>query len=73
MNTKHNAKNEKFISFILACDNNSTYQSLTQKIFMGCFHSVAYGGHSYLVCAVCGVTISRHIHVCKPTFSRNLL
>ena len=29
----------------------------TQKIFMGGFHSVAYGGHLYLVCAVCDVTI----------------
>jgi len=24
----------------------------TQKIFMGAFHSVAHGGHLYLVCAV---------------------
>jgi len=28
----------------------------TQKIFME-FHSVAYGSHLYLVCAVCDVTI----------------
>jgi len=33
------------------------------------FHSVADGGHLYLVCAVCDVTISRHIHV----FKRSLL
>jgi len=33
------------------------------------------GGHFnlYLVCAVCDVTLWRHIHVSKPTFSRNLL
>jgi len=29
----------------------------TQKFFMGGVHSVAYGGHLYLVCAVCDVTI----------------
>jgi len=38
-------------------------QWCTQKIFMGGFHSVAYGGHLYLVCAVCDVTIWRHSHV----------
>jgi len=33
-------------------------QSRTQKILMGGgFHSVAYGGHLYLVCALCDVTI----------------
>jgi len=31
-------------------------------------HSVGYGGHLYLVCAVCDVTIWRHSHVSKPTF-----
>ena len=45
----------------------------TQKVFMRGVHSVAYGGHLYLVCAVCNVTIWRHIHVSKPTFWRNLL
>ena len=44
----------------------------TQKIFMGGFHSVAYGGHLYWVCAVCYVTIWRHIHVSKPTLCRSL-
>jgi len=34
---------------------------LTEKIFMGGFYSLAYGGHLYLVCAVCGVTIWRDI------------
>jgi len=29
----------------------------TQKIFMGAFHIVAYGGHLYLVSAVCDGTI----------------
>ena len=33
-------------------------------------HSVAYGGYLYLLCAVCDVTIWRHIHVSKPTFWR---
>jgi len=37
------------------------------------FHSVAYGGHLCLVCAVCDVTVWRHIHVSKPTFWRSLL
>ena len=32
-----------------------------QKIFMGGFHSVAYGGLLYLMCAVCDVTVGRHI------------
>jgi len=45
----------------------------TQKIFMGGVHSMAYGGHLYLAYAVCDVTVWRHIHVSKPTFSRNLL
>jgi len=43
----------------------------TQKIFMGGVHSVAYGGHLYLVRAVCDVTIWRHIHVSKATFWRS--
>jgi len=41
--------------------------------FHGGIHSVAYGGHLYLVCAVCDVTIRRHIQVSKPTFWRSLL
>jgi len=49
------------------------YQWRTQKIFMEGFHSVAYGGYLYLVCAVCDVTIWRHMHVSKQTFSLNLL
>jgi len=44
------------------------HQWRTQKIFMGRFHSVACGGHLYLVCAVCDVTIWRHIHVSKERF-----
>jgi len=48
-------------------------QLRTQKIFMFFFHSVANGGHLYLVCAVCDVTIWRHNHVSKPTFWRSLL
>jgi len=41
--------------------------------FHGGFHSVAYGGHLCLVCAVYDVTIRRHIHVSQPTFWRSLL
>jgi len=41
--------------------------------FHGGFHSVARGVHLYLVCAVCDVTIWRHIYVSKPTFWRSLL
>jgi len=47
------------------CSTNiSEAQWRTQKIFMGeGFHSVAYCGNLYLVCAVCDVTIWRHSHV----------
>jgi len=41
--------------------------------FHGGVHSVAHGGHLYLVCLVCDVTIWRHIRVSKPTFWRSLL
>jgi len=34
---------------------------------------VAQGGHFYLVCAVCDITILRHSLVSKPTFWRSLL
>jgi len=38
--------------------HNFPNQWRTQKIFMGGWvHSVAYGGHFHLVCAVCDVTI----------------
>jgi len=37
------------------------------------FLSVAYGGHLYLVCAVCDVTIRRYVHISKLTFWRILL
>jgi len=37
------------------------------------FHSVAYGGHLFVVCRLCDVTIWSHIHVSKPTFWRSLL
>jgi len=45
----------------------------TQKIFTGGFGSGSYGGHLYLVFAVCDVTIWRHFHVFKPTFWRSFL
>jgi len=35
--------------------------------------SVAYGGHLYLMCVVCDVTVRRHIHVYKLTFGRSML
>ena len=44
-----------------------------RKFSWGGVHSVAYGGHLYLVCALCDVTTGRHIHVSKPTFWRRLL
>jgi len=44
-----------------------------RKFSSGEVHSVACGNNLYLVCAVCDVTIWRHIHVCKPTFWRSFL
>jgi len=41
--------------------------------FHGGVHSVAYGGHLYLVCTVYDVTIWCHAHVSKPTFCRSFL
>ena len=42
----------------------------TQRIIMvEGIHSVADGGHLYLVYAVCDVTIRRHTHVFKRRFS----
>jgi len=35
---------------------------------MGGFHSVACGDRVHLICALCDVTIWRHIHVSKRTF-----
>ena len=44
-----------------------------RKFSWGWVGSESYGGHLYLVCAVCDVTIWRHVHVSKPTFRRSLL
>ena len=44
-----------------------------RKLSWGGVHSVDYGGHLYLVCALCDVTIWRHIHASKPTFWWSLL
>jgi len=52
---------------------NTAKQRRTQKIFMGGFRSVAYGGRLFVVCVLCDVTIWRYIHVSKPTFWRSLL
>jgi len=49
------------------------HSGVRRKFSWGGFHSVAYGGHLYLVCAVWDVTIWRHIHVSKPTFWRSFL
>jgi len=54
-------------------DKKTKKQWHTQKFFMGSFHSVAYGGHLYLVWAICDVTIRRHVRVSKSTFWRSLL
>jgi len=37
------------------------------------FHLVGYGGRLHLECAVCDVTVSRHINVSKTTLSRSVL
>jgi len=42
--------------------------SCVRRKFSWGVHSVAYGDHLYLVCAICDVTIWRHVHVSKPTF-----
>jgi len=64
----------------LWCNHSNVMQLLLRvctveyaETFRGEFHWVAYCAHLYLVCAVCDVTISRHIHVSKPTFWRSLL
>jgi len=58
----------KFESWLACC-----WAVAYAENFHGGVQSVAFGGHLHLVCAVCDVTIRRQIHVCKPTFSRNLL
>ena len=39
-----------------------------RKNFREGVNSVTYGGHLYLVCALCDVTVWRHVHVFKSTF-----
>ena len=56
-------------SFFDRYTNNNTDQLRTQKIFMGGFHSVSYGGHLYLVCSHCDVTIWRY----NSCFQTNVL
>jgi len=53
----------------------SSEQRRTHKMFMGGFHSVAYGGHLFVVYGLCDVTIWRHIWrpVSKPTFWRSFV
>jgi len=57
---------------LLQTDTNCT-SGIRRKFAWGGVRSGSYGGHLYLVCAVCDVTIWRHIHVSKPTFWRSLL
>jgi len=53
--------------------NMHTASGVHRKFLWVVFHSLACGGHLYLVCARCDVTNWRHIHVSKPTFWRTLL
>jgi len=53
--------------YILA-DQNLLTSGILRKFSRGRFHSVAYGGHLYLVCAVCDITFWHHIHVSKQRF-----
>ena len=72
--------NMSWLPFLLSLTTSGTRSCIKVKSgpvtypenFHGRFHSVAYGCHLYLVCAVCDVTIWCHIHVSKPTFSRNV-
>jgi len=55
------------------CMSEKSYRyassGVRRKFSWGGFHSVAYGGHLCLVCAVCDVTSWHDIHV----FKRSLL
>ena len=55
------------------CERMCANSGVRRKFSWGGFHSVACGGHLYLVCAVCEVTVWRHIQVTKPMFSRTWL
>jgi len=54
-------------------DLSSNTSGVRRKFSWGGFHSVTYGGHLCLVCAVCDVIIWRHFYVSKPAFRRCLL
>jgi len=58
---------------ILSADSMITHSGVHRKFSWLALHSVPYGGYLYLVCAVCDVTIWRHIPVSKPTFWRSSL
>jgi len=49
------------------------YSGVRRKLSWGGFHSVAYGGHLFMVCGLCDVTIWHHFHVSKPMFWGSLL
>jgi len=57
----------------IVAEQKQTYSEAYAENFHGGVHSVAYDCHLYLVCAVCDVTILRHVHVSTPTFWRSLL
>jgi len=61
------------MSAVMPENDRVQWRRLHRKFSWEGVHSVAYGGHLYLVCAVCDVTIWRHIHVSKPTFWQSLL
>jgi len=56
----------------LATMGGSLAVAYTKKLHGG-FLSVAYGGYLYLVCAICDVTIWRHVHAFKLMFWRSVL
>jgi len=55
--TLHMQKTNTLTTKISITEVSNRTQWHTQKIFMGGVHSTAYGGHLYLVYAVCDVTI----------------
>ena len=53
--------------------NTPLYRVAHADNFNGGFHSMAYGGHLYLVWIVCYDTVWRNIYVSNSTFWRSLL
>jgi len=65
------------VTYLAVCLKNvkvcPSYAVAYAENFHGAVHWVAYGGHLYLVCAVCDVTIWLRNHVSKPLFRWSLL